>query len=344
MLEDRVVTLSEALATGMSRRDVRRLVYSGRWWRLSRAVYGVPATDEVHDSPVAVAGGLRQSELRVAARWRLRSRPGPAASRSIFGARWSDPATDVTGTRRAAIRAAVLSLGPHAVAVYDTAADLHGLAGLRRDETIHVSVPGNLAKTRADDRVRVHQLSLPDAAICRANGIPVTTPLQTAAHVICRAERFAAVSVLDSALNKGLLEPADLDAVLGLIGRRRGAVLARRYLAEADGRAGSPLETRMRLRCSDGGVPPDDLQHQVRDGSGDLLATVDAAWTWARVAAEADGHVPHSTPTALFEDRRRQNRLVNAGWTVLRFTWIDTLQPDYIPRIVRAALARSRRP
>ena len=40
-----------------------------------------------------------------------------------------------------------------------------------------------------------------------------------------------------------------------------------------------------------------------------------------------------------YADRRRQNRLVNAGWTVLRFTWQDTLHPDYIPHTVRQAIA-----
>lgn len=55
--------------------------------------------------------------------------------------------------------------------------------------------------------------------------------------------------------------------------------------------------------------------------------------------AEADGRGPHGTPEAIFADRRRQNRLVNAGWTILRFTWADTLRPDYIPWTVRQAIA-----
>jgi very-short-patch-repair endonuclease len=57
------------------------------------------------------------------------------------------------------------------------------------------------------------------------------------------------------------------------------------------------------------------------------------------VIAEADGRGPHGTPEAAYADRRRQNRLVNAGWTVLRFTWSDTLDPHYIPWTVRQALA-----
>ncbi len=35
--------------------------------------------------------------------------------------------------------------------------------------------------------------------------------------------------------------------------------------------------------------------------------------------------------------------MINAGWTVLRFTWRDTLQPDYIPQTVRRAIAAARR-
>ncbi|MCM0674656.1 endonuclease domain-containing protein [Micromonospora phytophila] len=61
-----------------------------------------------------------------------------------------------------------------------------------------------------------------------------------------------------------------------------------------------------------------------------------------RVIAEADGRGPHGTPEAVFADRRRQNRLLNAGWTVLRFTWTDTLDPHYIPYAVRDAIAAAR--
>lgn len=50
--------------------------------------------------------------------------------------------------RRAQIRAAVWSLGPGAAAVLSSAAELHGIAGIRRTGQIHVSVPGVAARTR----------------------------------------------------------------------------------------------------------------------------------------------------------------------------------------------------
>ncbi|MGK5521903.1 DUF559 domain-containing protein [Micromonospora sp. URMC 107] len=86
---------------------------------------------------------------------------------------------------------------------------------------------------------------------------------------------------------------------------------------------------------------PTLLQLEVRDRDGCLLGIGDLGWRAARVIAEADGQAPHRTPRAVFEDRSRQNRLVNAGWRILRFTWADTLRPDYIPHTVKAALRSS---
>jgi Transcriptional regulator, AbiEi antitoxin len=296
------------------------------------------AEDGVVTLRQALAAGLSRTDVRRAVdsgRWRR-------LGRAIYRAETTKGA-DPAAARRVSIRAAVLSLGAGAVAVYDTAAELYGMAGPRRGVALHVSVPGAVAKVRVDDRVRVHQLSLPDDAVSSVHGIAVTTPLRTAAHLTCRLDRFAAVSVLDSSLNQGLLVPADLDAIPALIRGRRGAVAARRYLAKADGRAQSPLETRVRLRCSDGRVPPHELQHPIRDADGYLLAVADMAWPAATVAVEADGREPHGSLDALYEDRWRQNRMANAGWTILRFTWADTQRPDYIPETVRSALRRSRR-
>ncbi|WP_327042351.1 hypothetical protein OG400_07360 [Micromonospora ureilytica] len=242
--------------------------------------------------------------------------------------------------RRCRIRAAVLSLGPAAHAVFGTAAELYGIAGLPRRDEIHVALPGRAAKLArvADPAIVLHQLEHPRGAVVQVNGIAATEPRLTVSEIILRERRYAAVAVLDSALNRGLLTPDCLPTIPALIRGRRGAVAARGYLAEADGRAQSPLETRSRLRCVDGGVPPDTLQLEVRDDDGCLLGIGDLGWRGARLIAEADGRDAHGTPEAVYADRRRQNRLVNAGWTILRFTWQDTLHPAYIPHTVRAAL------
>jgi hypothetical protein len=227
------------------------------------------------------------------------------------------------------------------VAVLDTAAEIHAVAGLRTTDEVHVCVPADAPrKQRATDPdVVVHQLVLRPGDITQAGGVAVTTPVRTVADVILRAYRFEGVCVLDSALNQKLITADDWATLPALLCGRRGAVHARPYLAEAHGRARSPLETRVRLRCVDGGVAPDEVGYTVRDEYGGILAEADLAWLQARVIAEADGAGPHRSPDALFEDRRRQNRLADAGWLVLRFTWADTLRVDYIPYVVGSAIA-----
>ncbi|MGN9774928.1 hypothetical protein ACTMS0_04005 [Micromonospora sp. H33] len=255
------------------------------------------------------------------------------------------PVAAVEPSRRQQIRAALLSLGPAAHAVLGTAAELHCIAGLPPSDEIHIALPGVAAKrTRVGQPyVVLHQLEHPAESLVCLDGLPATDAISTVGEVILRLGRYPAVSVLDSALCRGLLVEEDLATIAGRIRRRRGAVAARGYLAEADGRAQSPLETRARLRCVDGRVPPDALQLEVRDDDGYLLGIGDLGWRAPRVIAEADGRGPHGTPEAIFADRRRQNRLVNAGWTVLRFTWQDTLDPAYIPWVVRQALTTARR-
>lgn len=247
--------------------------------------------------------------------------------------------------RRARIRAAMASFGPAATAVLSTAAELHGLAGMPATELIHLSMPGPAVRPvrSAHPQVVVHQLVIPREHLFRVDGITATEPLRTLADLCLRADRYSAVSVLDSAVNRRLVAPNDLLAIPRLVRGRRGAIAARGYLGETDGRAQSPLETRARLRCVDGRVAPDELQLEVRDDDGYLLGIGDLGWRGPRIIAEADGRGPHDVPEAAFADRRRQNRLVNAGWTVLRFTWQDTLRPDYIPWTVRQAIAAARR-
>ena len=58
-----------------------------------------------------------------------------------------------------------------------------------------------------------------------------------------------------------------------------------------------------------------------------------------RVLIEVDGWAWHHSPERFARDRQRQNALVLAGWTVLRFTWFDlTQRPAAVLAEIRAAL------
>lgn len=73
-----------------------------------------------------------------------------------------------------------------------------------------------------------------------------------------------------------------------------------------------------------------------------LLGIVDIAFVEQRLAIEIDGRAWHSDAERFQRDRSRQNALVNAGWTVLRFTWDDLIsRPQYVAKTVRKALQGS---
>ncbi|HEY1489304.1 MAG TPA: type IV toxin-antitoxin system AbiEi family antitoxin [Micromonosporaceae bacterium] len=238
------------------------------------------------------------------------------------------------------VRAAVASFGASAVVGLQTAAELHGIGGAPASSRIHIITPRTAGRGRRilDTTVSAHQFELLDEDVNEIGGIRVTTPARTLMDLVCCLDRMDAVAVADSCLNRGLVTEDDVAAVSGRLRRRRGAVLARRALAEADGRAESPLESRVRLRAVDGKVAPDELQYVVRRADGLVIARCDFAWTGYRLVGEADGVGPHTTPDAVLYDRKRQNAIQATGLQVVRFTWADTVAPEVIPRAIRAAM------
>jgi hypothetical protein len=68
------------------------------------------------------------------------------------------------------------------------------------------------------------------------------------------------------------------------------------------------------------------------------MATLDEIWVAWR-AQEIDGWETHGTRLAFEEDRRRRNRLVLAGYTVLNFTYRQLVdEPEWVIACIRRAL------
>ena len=62
-----------------------------------------------------------------------------------------------------------------------------------------------------------------------------------------------------------------------------------------------------------------------------------------KLLVEIDGRAHHSARDVFEADRRRQNQLVAAGWTVLRFTPTQLANdPQEVIASVRATIARLR--
>jgi len=244
----------------------------------------------------------------------------------------------------ARVRAALLLHGSTAVAVLDTAARLLGIEGLPPwdGRTVHIAVPTELARhQRRPSGVVAHFWKLTNAETSDLRGMPITSAQRTVTDLVLRLDRERAVSVLDSALNRKLILPADLPHLEASAAGRRGVRRSREWWTLADGRAESPLETRTRLVCVDGKVAPETLQHPVLDRFGTLLGHADLAWPRRRTLAETDGERYHSDPGAVYKDRWRANNFSTAAerFIVLRFTWADLRTPEYILSTIRLALA-----
>jgi hypothetical protein len=82
----------------------------------------------------------------------------------------------------------------------------------------------------------------------------------------------------------------------------------------------SPLEARLLPALVEAGVPRPECNVELRVDAGRPLE-VDMLWREQRLAIEADGEETHGTRIAFQEDRRRDQRLVAAGFRVARVTW-----------------------
>ena len=98
------------------------------------------------------------------------------------------------------------------------------------------------------------------------------------------------------------------------------------------------MESVLRWLLLAAGLPAPVLQFVIRSPAGDFLGRADMAWPDKKVLVEFDGD-GHRERDVFVKDLRRQNALVAAGWTVLRFTSADVLgRPDYVVTTIRAAL------
>jgi very-short-patch-repair endonuclease len=217
------------------------------------------------------------------------------------------------------LRAASLAAGADLVVCHSTAAGLWGFDVLG-EPTMHFVGPPGLVNRRLPG-IQVHPSSLGCDDAVQIEGLWCTPPARTACDVVRLTPVIDGLATLDAALRstrctrEELAEAAEAQAGLREVRRLRELV------PHADRRAASPMESRMRWRFIDGGLPPPDLQVEVGDGMGRRY--LDTGWRDRRVGAEFDGLEAHMTARQLQEDRRRHNWLTDRKWKLLHFTGVD---------------------
>ncbi|WP_176523040.1 endonuclease domain-containing protein [Blastococcus aggregatus] len=263
--------------------------------------------------------------------WQLRHREVVRSSRDTYL-----PRAGVDELRQR-IDAVLLGAPPGAVLSHLTAAALwrFEVPLVGDDRRVHLSVPpGSRVRSRAD-RV-VHASPVPGPETRRLHGLLVTSASRTWMDLAAVVPPAALLAVTDQMLARRF--PADeFPAVVARARGRRGVATARAVMSLGDPLAGSPMESVLRWILLEAGLPCPVLQHVIR-ARGRFLGQVDMAWPDRRVLVEFDGEV-HRERRVFVDDVRRQNGLVLAGWTVLRFTSADVLgRPQHVLATIRAAL------
>jgi uncharacterized protein DUF559 len=218
-----------------------------------------------------------------------------------------------------------------------TAAWLHGL-DLPPCDSIEVTAAEGLGIS-ARAGVRVRRAFLGADEIVERQGLPSTTAIRTVCDLASSLPLFDAVAAVDMALHKRLVRLADLNAVVADRWGSKGVIRLRRTVGLADDASESPMETRLRLTLVLAGLPRPEAQVSPFGEQGNFLGRSDLYYRSHRLGLEYDGALHRDN---LAQDNRRQNRLVNAGYQLLRFTAADIARtPDAVVAQVRMALNHS---
>jgi len=232
----------------------------------------------------------------------------------------------LTGSR---LRAAALWGAPRAAVSGLAAAWWHGLVECC-PAVIELTLPRD-RRPRAQPGIRVRRRDLHLADLVSIRGIWLTDmPL----------------TVLECAVQLGPDGPAFLDRALQRQVRletlhrahrrnlgQRGSKAAGTLLAVAARGGESEAERRLVRLLRRAGIEGWQLGYLV-DGY-----RIDLAFPAARVAVEVDGWAYHRDAKRFRQERRRQNDLVLAGWTILRLIWDDlNHRPAPVLAQIRAAL------
>lgn len=298
-----------------------------------------------HDS-VRLAGsyrdqGLTHNELRQLVK-------GGALARVRHGAYARQLAEDFEARHRQLIAATLPRLGPDTYLSHASAALLYGWPSWADQlERVHVTKPRS-AGGRRGRLVHVHTAALTSTDRAELGGHPATGRPRTVVDCARTWDFSRAVGLADAALRAGLARE-DFMAQVDLVPGRRGAAQARRITAFADGRAESVGESFSRVVVAELNVSAPDLQVEVFDDLGRLVARSDFGWVEQRTLGDFDGRIkygrllrPGQTPgEAIVAEKRREDMLRDLGWEIVRWMWEDLKHPELIEARLRRAFARA---
>jgi hypothetical protein len=236
--------------------------------------------------------------------------------------------------------AAVESYKSRGVLSHQSAAALWGLAEAPTFP-IHVSLRGRSGARRRRGVVLHRPESLPSEEVRVRHAVRVTTVARTILDLAATVRGRHLEQVIRRAARQRHFDLVAQRAVLELHPRLPGAPELGRVLAALAGRGTddvrSPMESAFAQLCDDYNLPRPVINGLV---AGER---VDFHWRGTTLVIETDGFAFHAMPTAFADDRRRDQTLTLAGYTVVRLTWEQvTSDARATARMVSALLAQCR--
>jgi very-short-patch-repair endonuclease len=238
------------------------------------------------------------------------------------------------------VLAAVLSAGADAVLSHESLAALYGLPGFDLEPPV-VSIPRT---RRTIPGVRFEQsLALPPHHRRVVDGIPCTSVARLVFDLCGHVRPGRAARALDTALARKLVTmPAAWRVLDDLAERGRdGTVWMRTLLMERGLRFVAPeseLEARFVRLVRDASLPQPERQVDIGDADA-WIGRVDFLFRDARLVVEVDGAEFHDSLLDRRRDADRDAKLLEAGWTVLRFGWSDVNdRPRRVATSIRGVL------
>lgn len=175
------------------------------------------------------------------------------------------------------------------------------------------------------------------------HGIPCAAVARTLLDLAASKDRGLRYAIAQAEVERKF-DLGEVEALLRRSKGRRGVRRLRLAISLHDPReqlTRRELEARFLDLCRRYGLRlPEVNSHLVVDG---ISMMPDFIWRDAGLIVEADSRRVHGTVAAFEKDRRRDQRLAAAGWTVIRVTWRQVLdEPEAIGGTVRTLLSRNR--
>lgn len=239
----------------------------------------------------------------------------------VEGALWREARPWERHDPRARAVAAALGAEPPLVLTHHSALAVRGIEVHGVDDRVHVARIGE-GRGRSDAVLASHR-ALDESLTSWHRGTLTVTPAVACVQVAGQFGGEAALISADDALRQGAMTRAELDEAMGALRPGRWSREPAKMVALVDASAESGAESRTRWALKTLGFRMPTPQAEIVDDRGVFVARVDFLYDDMKLVIEVDGRKKYTTEKDLWDEKRREDRLRELGYTVVRLTWAD---------------------